>query len=253
MSVEVLPGGVRVLEADAFADLPGLRAGITVRAADGGGHAGPDDFGLSTGGPLWSVAERYEALAAGLGFGSVSVCRQEHGTELVEAALAPPRGFWIPGTADGFAGLAPAGRLFAVTVADCVPVHLVHPASRTLGLLHAGWRGAAAGILGRALGLLDDRYGAPAAELRMHLGPAICGDCYEVGPEVPRAFGRQAEGKTTLDVGAELAREAEAAGVPAGGISRSALCTRCDGALLHSHRGGGARAGRMAAWLGWTA
>lgn len=252
--VEELGTGVRVLRVEAFADLPDLGAGITVRAAEGvGGRGGADDFGLSTGGTLWQVAERYDALAAGLGFGSASVCRQVHGTEIVEAGLAPPQGLWIPGAADGFAGAAPPGRLLGVTVADCVPIYLVHPRSRAIALLHAGWRGAAAGILGRAIELLRKRHGAPAAELRLHLGPAICGDCYEVGPEVPRAFGREGEGKVTLDVGAELLREARTVGVSPARTSRSPLCTRCDGDWLHSHRGGGPRAGRMAAWLGWMA
>lgn len=238
--------------AELEAEVPGLVAGLTTRVPDRGGRGGDDDFGLSTGGPLWSVAERYDALARGLGFPSVAVCRQVHGTGLVAAEDAPPTGLWIPGEADGFVGAAP-GRLFAVTVADCVPVYLVDPETRVFALLHAGWRGAAAGILERALGTLQEARGLAPSAFRLHLGPAICGDCYEVGPEVPRAFGRAAEGKTTLDVGGELAARARALGVDGGRITRSDLCTRCDGERLHSHRGSGARAGRMAAFVGWIA
>lgn len=248
----VQAGEVRVLPTSAFSNVPGLLAGITVRASDpgAGGRGGSDDFGLSTGGSALEVAGRYEALARGLGFPSAAVCRQVHGTSLAGAEHAPSVGLWIPGEADGFVGRA-MGRLFAVTVADCVPVYLVDTRSSTFGLLHAGWRGAAAGILGRALELLEERFGRPAEAYRVHLGPSICGDCYEVGPEVPAAFGRRVEGKSRLDVGAELAAEAEARGVPEEQVSRSPLCTQCDGALLHSHRGGGPQAGRMAAYFGW--
>lgn len=247
--VEGTVGGVPVLRPAALAGIPGLVAGVTARGP-GEERGGTSDFGLSTGGSAWSVAARYEALAAGLGFDAACVCRQVHGTRLVAAGEAPSAGLWIPGEADGFVGEG-SGRLYAVTVADCAPVYLVDPDARAFALLHAGWRGAAAGILARALGTLRDAYGRPAAAFRMHIGPAICGDCYEVGPEVPRAFGRSVEGTTTIDVGAELAEQALALGITPGRISRSELCPRCDGGRLHSHRGGGEQAGRMAAWLGW--
>lgn len=251
--VEQTVGGVRVLRPEALADIPGLVAGITARRPDEE-RGGPGDFGLSTGGSAWAVAARYETLATGLGFRAAAVCRQVHGTRFVAAGDAPPAGLWIPGEADGFVGLAGEGpaRLFAVTVADCAPVYLVDPDSRAFALLHAGWRGAAAGILGRALDTLRDTHGRPPSAFHLHIGPAICGDCYEVGPEVPRAFGRSVEGRTTVDIGAELAEQARALGVSPTRISRSVLCSRCDGRRLHSHRGAGEGAGRMAAWLGWT-
>jgi len=250
--IEQSVGGVRVLRPEALADVPGLVAGITARGPDDV-RGGSGDFGLSTGGSARAVAARYEALAAGLGFRATGVCRQVHGTRLVAAGDAPSDGLWIPGEADGFVGIAPEGaaRLFAVTVADCAPVYLVDPDTRAFALLHAGWRGAAAGILGHALEVLRDAHGCSASAFRLHIGPAICGDCYEVGPEVPRAFGRSVDGTTTVDIGAELAKQARALGVEPERISRSVLCPRCDDRRLHSHRGGGERAGRMAAWLGW--
>lgn len=242
-------GGVPVLRPAALSGVSGLVAGITARI-DGGGRGGDDDFGLSTGGSAWAVAARYRALADGLGFAAACVCVQVHGTDVVDAGLAPASGVWIAGEADGFAGQA-SGRLFAVTVADCAPVYLIDPDTRAFALLHAGWRGAAAGILGRTVERLRDLHGRPAS-LHLHLGPSICGECYEVGPEVPRAFGRRAEGKSTIDVGMELVRQARELGIAEDRISRSTMCPRCDGDRLYSHRGGGDRAGRMAAWLGWA-
>ena len=238
----------RVVETTDFGDVPGLVSGITVRVP-GGGRGGADDFGLSTGGSAWTVAARYDALARELGFGGAAVCRQVHGAGLVATEDAPDTGLWIPGEADGFVGRA-TGRLFAVTVADCVPVTVVDPDSRAFALLHAGWRGAAAGILSRGVEALVAR-GARPDRLRVHLGPAICGACYEVGPEVQRAFGREVEGKSHLDVRDELAREATGLGVDPSRLARSRACTRCDGERYHSHRGAGDRAGRMAAYVGW--
>ena len=53
--------------------------------------------------------------------------------------------------------------LLLVTVADCVPIYLVAPAKGAIALLHAGWRGTAAGILANGLELLRRRRrrGAP--------------------------------------------------------------------------------------------
>ena len=83
------------------------------------------------------------------------------------------------------------------------------------------------------------RRGAPAHELHVHLGPAICGRCYEVSPEVyGQLTGRSVEQPTNVDLRAVIADHARALGVRH--ISTSALCTRCDNGRLFSHRAGDA-------------
>ena len=80
---------------------------------------------------------------------------------------------------------ATAGPRLAVSIADCVPVFIAHP-SGAIALLHSGWRGTAARIVERAIDLLESR-GIPRASCSLHCGPSICGDCYEVSPDVYRA------------------------------------------------------------------
>lgn len=127
------------------------------------------------------------------------------------------------------------GTALAVTVADCTPVFLWHPRG-AIAALHAGWRGTAAGILERGLRGMEGR-GFPIEECELHLGPAICGRCYEVGPEVLTAmFGVPATQKDLLDVRAVLQVQAERRGV--GRVTVSPDCTRCDGERFYSHRGG---------------
>ena len=124
-----------------------------------------------------------------------------------------------------------------MTVADCVPVFVGHP-SGAFALLHSGWRGTAAGILPAALERLR-ALGVAPAELRVHTGPAICGACYEVSPDVAAELtGRRPDAATCVDLRAIIADQARAAGVRA--ISSSPECTRCDNALLFSHRAGDA-------------
>ena len=76
------------------------------------------------------------------------------------------------------------GVLLTVTIADCVPVFIADPVRRAVGLFHAGWRGTAAGVFESGMATLGEAFGSTPGDITVHLGPAICGECYEVGPEV---------------------------------------------------------------------
>jgi YfiH family protein len=122
-----------------------------------------------------------------------------------------------------------------VTIADCVPVFIVHPGGAA-ALLHAGWRGTVGGIVPAGIRALE-AVGCRPRDLVVHLGPAICGACYEVSPDVfARLTHRTVEVPSTVDLRALLADQARAAGV--GQVESSALCTRCDNDRFFSHRAG---------------
>lgn len=193
-------------------------------------------FGLASGEPVAAVMDRWSALLTdcrAAGAPALASAGQVHGAELERHG--PGWHGWLRGKdRDGQLTTEP-GIALAVTVADCTPVFLAHPAG-PIAVLHAGWRGTAAGILERGISAFA-ALGAGASELRVHLGPAICGECYEVGPEVLAAVtGRPASGKARLDVRAVLADRAANAGVRSVSVSR--WCTRCDADRLFSHRGG---------------
>jgi len=124
-----------------------------------------------------------------------------------------------------------------VLVADCLPVALVAPGR--VAMLHCGWRGLAAGIVGRALATFSD---PPAAAIGPGIGPC----CYEVGPDVLRRF-RDLDGVANgrmLDLKAIARRELEAGGVRS--IEDVGLCTSCRPELFFSHRRDGGVTGRQA-------
>lgn len=230
---------------DAWAHrFPWLMAGIT--------HAGiehdPFDLRLFGDPPLSGTAERWRALLSSSGFGTIAHARQVHETRVALHDVLP-RGVHVEsGPADGHATSTP-GTLLAVTVADCVPVYLVDPERRAVALLHAGWRGVAGGIMAKGVQALHTRFASRPAHLHVHLGPAICGTCYEVGPEVHEALGLPTpSGPMPVDVRATLVSRARALGVRERHITVSEHCTLCGMAGLFSHRGG--RSERQAALLG---
>lgn len=225
---------------------------------------GPDLGLFSDASTPRAVMEHWQALGRATGMPRLVHAHQLHEAR-VRAHAGGPSGFFLADPCDGHA-TASSGVLLAVTTADCVPVSLVAPGPRAVALLHAGWRGAAAGILEHGLRVMADSFDAAPADVELHLGPAICGSCYEVGPEVFRALGLEApDHPAPVDLRRTLAEWAVAAGVPAASVTVSAHCTLCggggpgggDGAprddalpagAFYSHRGGD-RA-RQAGYLG---
>jgi YfiH family protein len=188
-------------------------------------------------GSLLSTTERSCAVHA----------RQVHQADVCFHEAAAP-GLRLVDPCDGHATDA-VGVLLTVSTADCVPIFLVDPESRAVAVLHAGWRGAAAGILERGLDTLGVRAGTQTANVHVHFGPAICGSCYEVGPEVFAALGLPAPtSPLPIDLRTVLVERAVARGVDPAHVTTSAHCTLCTASGLYSHRGGDK--GRQVGYLG---
>jgi len=158
----------------------------------------------------------------------------------------------LDANAKGSAGVGDALRLRAggmaalIRTADCVPIALL--AERVAILIHAGWRGLAAGLPGRAA----ERLGTAKDESwSAWIGPAIGPCCYEVDEEVAAAV--EAQSGTKRERKRDVARPyldlrwAAAAQLRAVGARRITLldhCTRCRSEWLWSYRRDGERAGR---------
>lgn len=214
-----------------------------VQGTTAGGTRGAD-FGLFREAPVGEVMRRWRLLREQTGTTTSVHARQVHGTRVLQHGALPP-GLLVGDDADGHCTREP-GTLLTVSVADCVPISLVSTEPRVIATVHAGWRGAAAGGLEAGLDALRAA-GAQPESVWIHFGPAICGECYEVGPEVFAALGLPVPEHRMLDLRAVLVERTLAAGVPSDRISRSEWCTRCDGEHLYSHRAGST--GRQVAFL----
>ena len=136
-----------------------------------------------------------------------------------------------------------------MTVADCVPVFLVDPKNKIVGAFHAGWRGTVLGVLERGIEMVSSEFGSDPGDTFLHLGPAICGDCYEVGPEVHNAMGLpDPGGPKPVDIRGHLSEKALEMGIQEERLTQSAWCTLCGDSPFFSHRRGDV--GRQVGFLG---
>lgn len=205
----------------------GVRAFTTTRLAG--------SFSVASEEPVRAVMTRWDRLRLELsGAGPrLATARQVHGNRVISHGTGW-EGWLRGGDGDGHFALD-RGTGMAVTIADCVPVFLAH-ASGAAALLHSGWRGTESRIVERAIDLFESR-GMAATELTLHLGPAICGACYEVSPDVfERLTGRSVDRPTTVDLRALIRDHARQRGVRR--ISISENCTRCNNDRFYSHRAG---------------
>lgn len=132
-------------------------------------------------------------------------------------------------------------RPLVVQAADCVPVLVA--GRRTIGVAHAGRRGVHLGVVDAVVSALSE-LGERPDDLRVAIGPAIGGCCYEVpaelrdevGTQQPAAVATTTWGTPSLDLPAAVEAQLRDLGVQA--ISRMRTCTRCDPqARWFSHRG----------------
>jgi len=228
-----------------------VRAAVTTRAG-GTSRAPYDAFNLAAhvGDDPEAVRANRAQLRSVLKLPAEPVwLRQVHGINVIDAARAAGEP-----EADGAFALQP-GAVCAVLTADCLPVLLCDRAGTRVAVLHAGWRGLAAGVIEQGVRAL----GLPGYDLFAWLGPAIGPQAFEVGPEVRAAFMLEDAGaaeafhagrsdRYLADLYLLARRRLAHLGVEA--VSGGGFCTATDRARFYSYRRDGA-CGRMASliWL----
>lgn len=166
----------------------------------------------------------------------VAFAHQVHGAD-VHVVTEPPQAGPVAATADGLVTAA-RGVALGVVVADCVPVLLADPARRVVATAHAGRGGLVAGIVPAVLAAMR---ALGARDVRAVVGPAVCGQCYEVPAEmrdevdaiVPGTRSTTSWGTPALDLVAGVLAQLEAEGVER--VERVAACTFTDERFF-SHR-----------------
>jgi YfiH family protein len=199
-----------------------------------------------------AVAANRSALADRLGLTGLALMRQVYGRD-VAVVGGPPEGL-VP-DADALVTRQP-GLGLVVLVADCVPVLLAAPGADgpVLAVAHAGRAGVRAGVVGATVDAMR-ALGADIGAGQAHVGPAVCGRCYEVPAglqgevvaDLPAAESTTSAGTPGLDLPRAVLAQLADAGVRE--LSHDEACT-IETRSLYSHRRDGVT-GRFAGvvWL----
>jgi YfiH family protein len=227
-------------------DLQGARALFTTRRGGfSSGRYSSLNLGRFTEDRREDVERNREAIAAQIGARLV-YGRQVHGATVqrVVAVAEQDDPQEADGQATALAGVAPM-----VLTADCLPLAVAGEGA--VAMLHAGWRGLAAGIIDEGVRTLRE-LGA-SGPFAAAIGPGAGACCYEVGEAVHAVFEQHGEAVRVgpnLDLKAIARAQLAAAHVDA--VYDSELCTICAGeTLFYSHRRDNGTTGRQAgvAWL----
>ncbi|PLX97150.1 MAG: peptidoglycan editing factor PgeF [Desulfuromonas sp.] len=147
-----------------------------------------------------------------------------------------------------------------VLTADCYPVILYSPEKKAGGVVHVGWRGAAAGLLGKSIKALTAHFGGRPEQLCAAIGPGIGAHHYEVDRPVRDAFRNGvgdwdvitqevALGKWQLDLKKSCQLQLESAGLDPVKIEAVEEDTCCHRELFFSYRRDGRKTGRQLGFL----
>ncbi|RCK71787.1 MAG: hypothetical protein IGBAC_0744 [Ignavibacteriae bacterium] len=145
------------------------------------------------------------------------------------------------------------GVFLTVTTADCLPVFLFDPVTKSIGAVHAGWRGLLLNIVPTAIRMMWQEFRSFPENIKVFIAPAAGVCCYEimddVGSKFPEEF-KVKSVKTFLDIKLYAKMQLINSGVSESNIEISEYCTICNPDLFHSHRRDKKKSGRMMGVIG---
>lgn len=216
-----------------------------------------------------AVDENFRRIAGVLGceVGDIVCSEQTHTVNLrVASKKDGGKGILAPKDYTDIDGLLTdePGLVLATFYADCVPLYFVDTKRRAVALAHSGWRGTVARMGRCVTEKMKEVYGTDPADIVAVVGPSICQECYEVSEDVADAFAQEFRGEGQTDeillskgggkYRLDLWRANEIvlteAGIPAGQIQVTDLCTCHNSDYLFSHRASQGRRGNLGAFLG---
>lgn len=252
--------GIEALTDEALWEACGVRIAFTSRA--GGVSQPPYDL-LNTashvGDDLESVTQNRRIVLQSLGLADVSliVPNQVHGTHVVRVSGPSDAPRAADEAAEGADAIVVSGSGVAALLnfADCLPLIIVSPSGR-FAVAHAGWRGAVAGIAGKAVRALaqeDAGQGVDASMFNAYIGPHIRSECFEVSEDVATRFCERYGNDVLADarhvsLARAVSEDLMEAGLDGARIADAGICTVCNAQRYYSYRASGGACGRHAAF-----
>lgn len=258
--------GVTFLASEGFLAAGGIAHGFSTRigGVSEGIHASLN-LGTTRGDEPDCVRENYRRFCAAIGadVARIVMTNQIHSTIIrtatpsdIKADLYDPEGYDCDGLITNDPGLA-----LTIFSADCIPVLLYDPVQRVIAAVHAGWRGTAGDIAGKAARMMQENYRCFPGDILAAIGPGISQCCFETHADVPDAMAEALgglvkpyvisleNGKFKVDLKGINAALLARAGVSPSHIEISGDCTACLPDKYWSHRVTQGKRGSQAAIL----
>ena len=213
------------------------------------GHLASMNIGVHRGDRPEAVEENLQILGRAVGFSVEDLVapRQIHSDIVRRVGRADRKQYMVEGASaecDALITNEP-GTALTVFTADCTPILLHDPVTGAVGAVHAGWRGTAMNIAGKAVKEMAAAFGCDPANIRAAIGPNIGFCCFQTDEDVPRAMGeafgsaaepfiRQQDEKYYVNLKAINELVLKQAGVQQVEISTD--CTVCQSHRFWSHR-----------------
>lgn len=137
--------------------------------------------------------------------------------------------------------------LVGVKTADCVPILIGDPLTRSFAAVHAGWRGTVKSIVVRAVESMQENFGSEPKDMIAAIGPAAGCKNYEIGEDVIDAFGSAfstaekyfsptSKGHALIDLHLANKDQLLSCGVPLSNVYTAPFCTMARLDLFFSYR-----------------
>ena len=214
-----------------------------------------------------SVRENFKRMAEAIGVepDCLVFAAQTHTTNVRKVTAADKgKGIVCPHDYQDVDGLITnePGLCLTTFYADCVPLFLVDPVHKAIGLSHSGWRGTVGKMGQETLRRMKEEYGTEAEDVFAAVGPSICQDCYEVSEDVIEKFKeafdeihwgelfyKKENNKFQLNLWKANEIILLEAGVQKENIAVTNVCTNCNSDMLFSHRATKGERGSLAAFM----
>ena len=210
------------------------------------------NLGLSTDDEPANVLENRRRLFDAVGFSldQLAITGQVHGVECLTLER--------PGLYRGYDALVTRqpGVLLCLSAADCASVLFADESNHVVGACHAGWRGAAGGIVANTLDAMR-RSGAETSAVHAYVSPCISRENFEVGSEVAAQFDpavvhqRPGQARPRVDIKEALRLQLIEEGIRSDQIEISPHCTYAETNLFFSHRAEKGVTGRLMGFIGF--
>ncbi|MDP6559639.1 MAG: peptidoglycan editing factor PgeF [Candidatus Binatia bacterium] len=184
--------------------------------------------------------------------------KQVHGDRILDIADKKSK---EAGEADGMV-TGERNLFLGVLTADCVPILFSIPQRKLAAGVHAGWRGSLAGITGKMVRHLRERYDVEPNSIEVALGPAVGPCCYEIGTEVSSSLGKNwgslagetlqsRDDKSYLNLKQLNRLQLTEAGISPEKIYQIGPCTSCNTDGFFSYRRQRGKTGLQMSFIGW--